>query len=229
MNKMERNVTAIFVGVVLITFAALAFASPTPPPEPEPGGQVQDQDQYQDQYQDQAQGQDQGQIATGGNATGGNASNEGIDISDNSRVENTNTSIVLVPNNNTESCIRVFGLAFGKDGAAGSIGWPWRSKACDFEQAGDDAFAGGEREIGWFWKCKSKNLYGEFRGKGVSVEEAKDACFDKMVEGITQAMIIENLRDRIEYINDERQIERRNCKEAANRLSKAWQENCGAK
>lgn len=165
--------------------------------------------------------------ATGGSAT---SSNDGVQVGgDTSNVENNSSTVVLVPNNNTESCVRVFGLAFGKDGSSGALGVPWRSAACDFEQAADDAFAAGERELGWFWKCKNKNLYKGFRLDGMSKDEAMHQCHVKAVGYVTAMKTIDELRSQLEFVENEREIERAKCRESTNRISKAWQESCATK
>ena len=59
-----------------------------------------------------------GQGGAGGEGGNSSAVNEGIEVdaSDQSRVENNSSNIVFVPNNNTENCLRVIGIAFGKNG-----------------------------------------------------------------------------------------------------------------
>jgi hypothetical protein len=105
---------------------------------------------------------------------------EGGDTNFNS--ESNNTNVVVVPNNNTANCMRVFGISFGSgDGAAG-IGYPHRDKSCDFEQAADDAAATGNHKIAWWWRCHKKALYQTFRTSGSSNEQAKLACWNSMME-----------------------------------------------
>lgn len=70
--------------------------------------------------------------------------------------------IVMVPNNNTEQCLRVIGIMFSNSSGGGGIGYPYRSRKCDYEAAADDAFAQGNVELGWYWKCQNKNLYKKF-------------------------------------------------------------------
>ena len=240
MNKTKRNITVLSIAITLILAGTIAYASDSKKPKNNIDIDItnknyiktsSDADAYSKSNANSKSNSESTSEATGGSATGGSATNEGIDIdaSDNSRVENNNTSIVLVPNNNTESCIRVWGIAFGRDGAAGSIGIPWRSAACDFEQAADDAFAAGERDLGWFWKCKNKNLYKGFKLDGMSKDEAMHNCHLRAVGYVDAYSTIDNLREQIEFLNNERSIERQKCKEASNRLSKAWQESCGAK
>jgi len=98
------------------------------------------------------------------NVTSNDYSSVGVDVGfeggDTSTVfEASAPDIVLVPNNNTESCLRVFGIMFSNQQGGGGLGIPWRSKKCDYEQAADDAFAQGEQKLGWYWKCQNPNLY----------------------------------------------------------------------
>lgn len=206
--------------LVLLCFPALAFGTyNNNGPE-----QRQDQDQTQSQQQDQAQTQDQQQqqqqtvTATGGD--GGSASNDGNNTEINSRTENNSSNVVLVPNNNTESCIRVWGIAFGKNGETGALGIPWRSSRCDYEQAADDAFAAGERELGWFWKCQNKSLYKTFRLDGMSKDEAKVQCHQKAVGHITAMHTIDELRSRIDILLEERGHDRERCNKEKDAITK---------
>lgn len=201
-----------------------------------------EQDQRQGQHQEQGQHQGQEQYAEGGDATGGaayadatggeaeatamsGANNEGIDIDASDHSENNNTNVVLVPNNNTENCLRVWGISFGNGDGAGGIGIPWRSKKCDFEQAADDAFAAGERELGWFWKCQNPNLYKSFKDKGESNEQAQEDCHARMVGGVTALRTIETLREDLAFERQERLIERDQARESRERLEIACQES----
>jgi hypothetical protein len=188
------------------------------------GDQTQDQEQDQGQNQLQDQDQDQSQTATGGSSS---SSNEGIDIdaSENNKIENNSSNTVLVPNNNTESCLRVFGIAWGKGGESGALGVPWRSAKCDFEQAADDAFAAGERELGWFWKCKNKNLYKGFKLDGMSKDEAMHQCHLKAVGEINNIKTIDTLREQLTMVDNERLIERNKAKESMERLTLACNES----
>ena len=168
-----------------------------------------------DQHQGQQQGQEQNITIGGGGeplADGGDlqmTTDDDISISENNSVENNSSNIVLVPNNNTENCLRVFGFGWGKDGTSGGFGIPWRSKACDYEQAADDAFAAGERELGWYWKCHNKTLYKPFyeRADGDSRDAAKDdaiaACHTRAVGEITNLATIDQLRRSVEFYGAE--------------------------
>ena len=156
---------------------------------------------------DVSQNQHQDQTATGGDAVSASdssstssASNDGVqvDASDQSSVENNSSNVVLVPSNNTESCVRVWGIAFGKDGTSGALGIPWRSKRCDLEQAADDAFAGGERDLGWFWKCHNKSLYKAFQSKGESPESAIDDCHTRMLATTSTSDVVRKLEERLQ-------------------------------
>ena len=191
--------------IALLLIPGLAFATNRTPP---PVSQEQDQHQAQEQDQHQAQEQEQAQTATA------SSSNDGVTVGgDTSNVENNSSNIVLVPNNNTENCLRVFGFAFGKDGTSGGFGVPWRSAACDYEQAADDAFAAGERELGWYWKCHNKSLYKTFKEKGEAKEAAIEQCHDKMIGDR-----IKKLQSDLAFIQNERSIERQKCSEAKNRI-----------
>ena len=152
------------------------------------------------QDQQQTQGQTQGQSTNVANDitsdSTSSASNDGVQVGGDS-VENNSSTVVLVPNNNTESCVRVFGLAFGKNGESGALGIPWRSAKCDFEQAADDAFAAGERDLGWFWKCHNKNLYKQFKSKDESVESANDDCHTRMLASTSTDEVVRKLEERL--------------------------------
>lgn len=195
-------------------------------------GSDDDRDPSQEQAQEQKQYQGQEQAVTIESAVaGGQAINEGNDqsVQFNSVSEARAPDILLVPNNNTEKCLRVFGFSFSTQDGGGGIGFPWRSAACDFEQAADDAFAAGERDLGWFWKCQSKNLYKPFRSKGESKESAMTDCQDRMMQGVSQVQVIAMLRDNLAEMNllRERELEqyrqsRRRCEDTTAKL----EENC---
>ncbi len=203
-------------------------------------------DDEQGQTQTQEQGQAQGQAQTaesdatatstssseggsgGAGGSGGTASstNEGITVEgDTSNVENNSSNVVLVPNNNTERCLRVFGIAFGRGGESGALGIPWRSKKCDYEQAADDAFSAGERELGWFWKCENPNLYKSFKGKDESNESARADCLSKMLGGVTAIKTISTLTERLTQSEDLRAIERNRNSEAETRITEMCNES----
>jgi len=180
------------LALLLLIVPALAFAT-----SKMPVGQEQEQEMKQNQKQEAeatatatAQ-QDQTASAS--------ASNDGVSVGgDTSSVENNSSTVVLVPNNNTESCVRVWGIAFGKDGSSGAIGIPWRSAKCDYEQAADDAFAAGERDLGWFWKCQNKSLYKRFKSKDESDDSAIDNCHTRMLATTSTNDVVRKLQDQLD-------------------------------
>jgi hypothetical protein len=213
---------ATIISICLLSGVAFATGSD----DDRDPGQVQTQDQYQKQYQGQETA-----VSIENAAAGGQAINEGNDqrVEFNSNYESQAPDILLVPNNNTEKCLRVFGFSFSTSDGGGGIGFPWRSAACDFEQAADDAFAGGERDLGWFWKCQSKNLYKPFRSKGESKESAMTDCQNRMMKGVSQTQMIAKLRDNLSEMNilRERELQqyrqsRRRCEDTTAKL----EENC---
>lgn len=227
---------AALVAVILGALMILAQTAEASNKKPPPPTMEMDQKQLQDQEQYQKTDVDQSLANTNVLSTSasgsGQATNEGNNTEINSRTENNSTNIVMVPNNNTESCVRVFGLAFGKDGAAGSIGFPWRAAACDFEQAGDDAFAGGERDLGWFWKCHSKNLYKPFRDKGEDAKTAINDCHNRMMNGVTSAQMITMLQEEMDKMREDHEADlasysermesqKGRCNESKNRIVEA--------
>lgn len=209
------SITGFIAGIALVLALVVAF-------------EANASDRYKPDGQKQHQKQSQGQKAYGGDATATNEGNtlDGGDVTvEGDSVENNSSNVVLVPNNNTESCVRVFGLAFGKNGESGALGVPWRSKACDYEQAADDAFAAGERELGWFWKCQNKSLYKTFQLDGMSKDEAKHECHRKAV-GVTDAYAtIDKLKSDLEFLQEERQIERQQYQESKQRLNESCNES----
>lgn len=104
------------------------------------------------------------------------AESGGNSLSVESNYEGSQADLVLVPNNNTESCLRVFGLAFGNKNGSGMIGVPWRSYACDLEAAADDAFAQGNLVLGWTWKCKMRASVRAFGSEEACVETTTQAA-----------------------------------------------------
>ena len=227
MTKIKVVVGAILMLAFFIAFAVTpAFATSKP---------TNDQDQEQGQGQKQGQ-QQQTVVNIGGGGEGAGTladatttitsdDDMSIDASDNSRVENNSSNVVLVPNNNTESCLRVWGLGWGNASGSGGIGIPVRSKKCDYEQAADDAFAAGERDLGWFWKCENPNLYKSFKGKGESNDSAKLDCFDKMTKGVSQTTTIRTLEEQLSISEEERRIARGLHKESTERINAACAES----
>ena len=223
--------TITTIAILLLAGAAYATGGGG---DPDPN---QEQDQHQGQGQGQHQGQDQGQLQgqhQGQEAFGGDASAnmEGVDVQNNTQFssESTNTNVVLVPNNNTEPCLRVIGISFGNSSGAGGIGWPYRSSKCDFEQAADDAFAAGERDIGWFWKCQNPNLHKRFKGKDEDRMKAAADCLEVMQKGVTQTDMIRELKEQLtalESLREDDMIEyqrklagqKERCNETSNRIA----------
>lgn len=229
------NARAIIVVVISLMFS-MAYAGEKKPrkmPPTQVQGQHQGQQQGQEQtayggsggdggsvgdvVSDSVSGAEAQAINEGNNLNAGQETNLDLDASDNSSTENNSTNVVLVPNNNTESCLRVWGIAFGNEGASGGIGIPWRSKKCDYEQAADDAFAAGERETGWFWKCENPNLYRSFRDKGESNESAKADCLNRMVGNMTAMTTISTLKEQLTTMSELREIDRNSYKESLQR------------
>lgn len=126
-------------------------------------------------------------------AAGGHATNEGITVEgDEFNSESTNTNVVLVPNNNTSDCNRVYGISFGNGEGAGALGVPFRDKSCDYEQAADDAAAVGNHKIAWWWRCHKPNLYKTFKGKDETKEMAQLKCWNSMVQMLEpQAAVVD--------------------------------------
>lgn len=203
------NVMAVFSAILLLIALILATNANawTPKPKPDPAAK-QTQTQKQAQSQDQYQGQQQqaNSKASSKSVASSEAVNEGNSLSVNS--EAGPADLVLVPNNNTETCLRVFGFAWGNKDASGMLGIPWRSGKCDYEQAADDAFAAGERETGWFWKCQNKNLYKRFRDEGESRDKAAEDCLARMVGPITMQRQYDALKDDYNFMMNEKKVER---------------------
>ena len=181
-----------------------------------------EQEQHQDQTQHQGQSQEQesnaeaqaeahasGSAEQMQSAAGGTANVE-------MRSENTSINTVLVPNNNTEACLRVFGFSFGNGDGAGAFGIPWRSKPCDYEQAADDAAATGDHSLAWFWRCHKKNIRAPFERRGSTNEQATEACWRRMTQFLTleadqHTREIEYLRREVEMLRDQVELTEETC------------------
>ena len=143
--------------IVLMVLLTVGWSNGMPKKKMEPS-----QQQRQQQGQAQGQQQDQGQSQISNAAAAASASSQQDQANQqniSSNYEAQAPDIVLIPNNNTENCLRIWGLSFSTTSGGAGIGIPWRSKKCDFEAAADDAFAQGQIKMGWYWKCKNKNLY----------------------------------------------------------------------
>ncbi len=170
-------------------------------------------------------------------AAAAEASNEGNSLSVNENYESGPADLILVPNNNTENCLRVFGFAFGNNNGSGMFGIPWRSNACDYEGAADDAFAAGMHDLGWFWKCNNSSLYSRFKDKGESKQEAIEQCHAKALGELSSRAVIAGLKaslkaskENVQFLQEERRIERIKCNDAKNRITEAcWGDGNGGK
>ena len=125
--------------------------------------------QKQNQKQQQEQAQIQSTVAS---------SEQAQDNVQQTTFEGGAPDIVMVPNNNTAGCQRVYGIMFSSSSGGGGLGYPYRDKDCDFEQAADDASATGQHTIAWYWRCHKKALYKQFNG---SKEQRIEACHQRML------------------------------------------------
>jgi hypothetical protein len=165
----------------------------------------------------------------GGEGGAASATNEGnsidIDASENNNIENNSSNIVLVPNNNTEKCLRVFGFAFGADGDSAAFGVPWRSKQCDYKGFASDADAQGNLELGWYWRCHMKTAYKTFKDKNESTETAIQQCHDRMIGAVGMVKTISTLTEQLAFSENERRIAREKHSESTERLTQACEES----
>ena len=178
--------------------------------------QGQQQKQRQQQEQDQSTDVDVGvDVDTNLAATAeAEASNQG-----NTQVtefEASAPSPVLVPNNNTESCLRVFGFAGSTRDGSALFGIPWRSKECDLEAAADDAFAQGRMELGWRLKCKQRNIRKTFGDRDWR-RDGERMCLQTVLPDITQSQRIIELERRNRFLLNERAVDREECEERVGR------------
>jgi len=155
-------------------------------------------------------------VAYGGAATsmiGDTTGGAGGSVTMNSRGGN---DTVYVPNNNTESCLRVFGFAIPtKDGAI-ILGWPWRSQPCDLEAAADDAFSQGLMALGWSFKCKQKSLIKAF--------ESEEQCNSVTTATLDLHGELQRVRESNRVLLEERKhdlVELRDCRDSIGRCETA--------
>ena len=134
--------------------------------------------QRQKQQQQQAQTTQVGVEASAASS----AINEGNSLSTNTHVEASAPDIVMIPSNNTSNCMKVYGLSFSNTNGGGGLGWPYRDKSCDFEQAADDAAATGQHTIAWYWRCHKKNLYKQFNDSAKHKDQQIEACHNRMMQ-----------------------------------------------
>ena len=101
------------------------------------------------------------------------------------------------PNNNTASCLKVWGIATGTKDAQGALGVPFESTNCNVDLAARDAFAQGNYELGWWWSCHNSKRLKFF--KGGTREERVEKCAAKMMEmsvfkqGVPQKNAVSNI------------------------------------
>ena len=220
--SIEAFVAGILLALALIFATGDAWATKTVPPktaleQEQRQGQDQGQAQTQAQEQDQTQTQDQAQmqdqtlhnaneIKVETAAAGGAAHNEGNqqDVNISSNYEAGPGDLVLVPNNNTEQCLRVVGLAFGNDDASGMLGVPFRSKQCDFGKFAAAADAQGNIELGWYWRCHMKSAYRVFKSRGKSAETAIEDCHHRMLDELGRKRVLDHLQRRVKELTTER-------------------------
>lgn len=225
-------IVAVITGIglfVLISMLANDAHAGKPPPKPEAIAK-QAQGQYQGQGQAQKQSSYQGQAlnnelavssevaATGSAVNEGNEQN--ISVSHEARAPD----VVMVTNNNTERCLRVWGLSFVNQNGGGGLGVPYRSKECDLEAAADDAAAHGLLELAWTFKCKQKSLQRAFggqdwrkTGEGKCLRAARESLREKLTVH-EQEQTIGVLRDRLAILQNERIVDREDCERSKDRI-----------
>ena len=231
--KNALPITFFFLAMAAIFYFSDANATkPKPPKHPT---QVQNQGQHQDQHQKQSQGQHQeahGGFGEGGDAysdirvdTGAvDASSESVStqsatqsLSVESNHEAGPEEVVLVPNNNTANCQRVYGFGGGNRSGNAVLGVPFRDKTCDLEAAADDAFAQGNITLGWVFKCKQKNLKKAFGGE------------QECLAAVANPSIVKQLRERVVVLEGQKEtllLERQYDQERCAEESKRAHESC---
>lgn len=219
-QRTQNNLAAFAAGVLFIIALALALdANATDKPKDD----GIDVDQHQDQDQDQEQWQSQ--IAKSDAAANSEANNEGNSLEVNTKYESGPANLVLVPANNTSTCIKVWGFSGGNREGSTMFGWPTRDKQCDFQKAADDAAATGDHETAWFWRCQKKSLYKPFKAKGVSKADAINACHVRMIGEVGKVDTINRLRDNLRVLSNERTEDRRECEAEKKRINKDFAES----
>lgn len=184
-------------------------------------------DRSNNMEQTQTQGQSlEFNQSIGMGAEGGQAINDGNTITS----ENTSINTVLVPNNNTVDCHKVYGITFGRDDTAGGVGWPYRDVACDYEQAADDAAAMGNHELAWFWRCHKKSNQRAFGAKKFLLwqknsPEAIKKCHSMMMASINKSAQLYEAQQRLAEVNREREIELEQYRQSQERLQQACNES----
>lgn len=189
--------------------------------------QEQNQGQGQEQYQDQTTDVNlANDISIENAAAGGSAINEGNaqSVEFNSNYQAQAPDVVLIPNNNTERCLRVWGLSFSNQSGGGGLGLPMRSKECDLEAAADDAFAQGNLDLGWMMKCKMKSMKKAFGGRQWK-SDGERLCFVNAMDGVSQTKTIRTLTETLKTVSTEREIERTLAKESRERITQMCNES----
>ena len=220
------------VFVLLMAFGMMAHAStenepPKKPPKthtPPTMLQQQQQEMRQHQYQGQEQANQQ-TVSTDLKAAASAAGGTGGSATMSTHYEAQAPDVVLVPNNNTERCLRVFGLGWSSQDGGGGLGIPYRSAPCDYEQAGDDAAAEGNHSLAWYWRCHKKSLYKTYRDRGESKAQAITDCHDQMAVFTGDKQTISQLQNDLAFIQNERKIEQQHFNDEKARIDKACEES----
>ena len=202
MNRIERNVTAFFVGVVLIMAASIAYAGGMKEPPPEPI--TLQQDQYQDQYQDQHQGQDQqqdqdqsqGQEQSMGDMTGGTQT---MSFTNESQAHSAIAPNVFA----TAPCFKGGSGALGVKGFNIGGGRVTVDPECELRETARMLGALGERELAVMVVCKTK----------AAISALGAIC----KPNASKSDRIKELEGRIQFMLTERDIERAVCDESIER------------
>ena len=212
--------------LILFVFAIVAFfayqkANATNPPKSEPS-QLQQQQQQQQQWQNQESSQHQSNEALSesiaNSDAAASASNDGNSLSVNSAYERGPAEVVLVPHNNTANCQRVYGLGGGNTSGNIVLGFPFRDKTCDLEAAADDAFAQGNIELGWVFKCKQKNLQKAFGSKNNWRKDGEQLCLGSATNVMQMHDRIRMLETQKQTLLEERKFDHERCNEEKTRI-----------
>ena len=198
--------------LLLMLFPLAVFAT-NKPTQDQDQKQLQDQSQYVKTSQDvvvNIGGEGQPLVTT-------NAAPTTLTSEDNSSLEfntsNESHNTVMVPNNNTEGCLRVFGLGFPTSQGSVVMGIPWRSQTCDLKDASKDAFAQGNLMLGWMLKCKMKAMRKAFG--------SEQKCLDNVIEISALTTEIDRLRGDMRLMEIEQSTQRAECEESTDRVFEA--------
>ena len=178
--------------------------------------QLQHQKMEMDQYQKQSQ--DQNQVATSSSESSSvsGANNEGNSLNVESNYQAGPAEVVLIPNNNTANCQRVYGFGGGNTSGNVVLGVPFRDKTCDLEAAADDAFAQGNLKLGWVFKCKQKNIKRAMGGE------------QECLAAVGEQNVVNYMKERIDLLEqqkatlmDVRELDKKRCDEKIERCAAA--------